>query len=200
MGTAGPIDEYSFAGKTDRQIVLELMQAAEHPHAESKAHLDRVCDRYTELLQQELGKPGRDLRVYVGVRGLLERLGSRTDSVVGLLTGNLEMGAALKLSAVGIDVTQFRVAAYGSDATDRADLPFIAAQRAAPLMGRVPHGDEVVILGDTPADVECGKGIGARAIGVATGPYDVEALRQAGPYAVFEDFSDLELVLEAIYA
>jgi phosphoglycolate phosphatase-like HAD superfamily hydrolase len=200
MGTTGPIDEYSFAGKTDRQIVRDLMLAVQHPEAESEAHLDRICNRYTELLERELGTPNRDLKVYVGVRELLDQLGSRTDSVVGLLTGNLETGAELKLSAVGIDIAQFKVAAYGSDATDRGDLPLIAARRAERVMGRIPRGEEVVILGDTPADVECGRGIGARAIAVATGPYDVEALRDAGAYAVFEDFSDPARVIQAIFA
>lgn len=200
MGTPGPIDAYSFAGKTDRQIVRELMVAAEHPQAESEAHLDRVCDRYTELLQRELVASGRQLHVYVGVRELLERLGHRDDAVVGLLTGNLERGAALKLSAVGIDVAQFRVAAYGSDAADRGELPGIAAQRASALMGRVPTGTEVVIIGDTPADVECGRAIGARAIAVATGPYDFAELSALTPYAVFEDFSDVSSVIESIYS
>jgi phosphoglycolate phosphatase-like HAD superfamily hydrolase len=200
MGTTGPIDECSFAGKTDRQIVRDLMLAVQHPEAESEAHLDRICNRYTELLERELGTPNRDLKVYVGVRELLDQLGSRTDSVVGLLTGNLETCAELKLSAVGIDIAQFKVAAYGSDATDRGDLPLIAARRAERVMGRIPRGEEVVILGDTPADVECGRGIGARAIAVATGPYDVEALRDAGAYAVFEDFSDPARVIQAIFA
>ncbi len=199
MGTAGPINGYSFAGKTDRQIVRELMLAARHPHAESEAHKDRVCDRYVELLEQELVSPDRDLRVYVGVVDLLERLSARPDSLVGLLTGNLARGAALKLAAVGIDVAQFRVAAYGSDAEDRAALPFIAAERAAPIMGRIPHGDEVVIIGDTPADVECGRGIGARAIAVATGPYGLDALLAAGPYAAFEDFSQPLRVIDTIF-
>jgi phosphoglycolate phosphatase-like HAD superfamily hydrolase len=200
MGTSGPIDEYSFAGKTDKQIVHELMLEAGHPHAKSDEHVKRVCNRYAELLGKELEAPGRNLHVYVGVKDLLSRLGTRHDSVVGLLTGNLAAGAALKLAAVGIDIDQFRVVAYGSDAVHRAALPAMAAERAEPIMGRVPQGDEVVIIGDTPADVECGRGIGARAIAVATGPYDADALRVAGAYAVFQDFSDPDSVIEAIYA
>jgi phosphoglycolate phosphatase-like HAD superfamily hydrolase len=199
MGTAGPIESYSFAGKTDPQIVRDLLMAAGHPHADSDSHVARVCRRYEELLRSELAAPSRDLRVYVGVEELLAVLTARADTVVGLLTGNLEEGAALKLEAVGIDVKQFRVGAFGSDASDRADLPAIAAERAAPLMGWVPQGDNVVIIGDTPADVTCGRGIQARAIAVATGPYDIDQLAAAGPYALFRDLSNTARVIEAIY-
>lgn len=199
MGTAGSIDSYSFAGKTDPQIVRDLLMAAGHPHADSDSHVVRVCRRYEELLRSELAVSSRDLRVYVGVEELLAVLTARADTVVGLLTGNLEEGAALKLEAVGIDVKQFRVGAFGSDASDRAALPAIAAERAAPLMGWVPQGDNVVIIGDTPADVTCGRGIQARAIAVATGPYDIDQLAAAGPYAVFRDLSDTAQVIEAIY-
>ncbi|KPJ96467.1 MAG: hypothetical protein AMS18_00770 [Gemmatimonas sp. SG8_17] len=199
MGTAGPIDSYSFAGKTDPQIVRDLLMAAGHPHADSDSHVARVCRRYEELLRSELAVSSRDLRVYVGVEELLAALTARADTVVGLLTGNLEEGAALKLEAVGIDMKQFRVGAFGSDASDRAALPAIAAERAAPLMGWVPHGDNVVIVGDTPADVTCGREIRARAIAVATGPYDIDQLAAAGPYAVFRDLADTAQVIEAIY-
>ncbi len=199
MGTAGPIEGYSFAGKTDPQIVRELLVAAGHPHAGSDSHVARVCRRYAELLRLELADPRRDLRVYVGVQELLGVLNARPDTVVGLLTGNLEEGAMLKLEALGIDVKQFRVGAFGSDASDRAALPAIAAERAAPLMGQVPRGDSVVIIGDTPADVTCGQGIQARSIAVATGPYDIDQLRAAGPYAVFGDLSDTAQVMAAIY-
>jgi phosphoglycolate phosphatase len=67
-------------------------------------------------------------------------------------------------------------------------------------MGCVPRGKEVVIIGDTPADMTCGKGIGARAIGVATGPFGVADLEAAGGFAVFEDLSMTDMVMTAIFA
>ena len=85
--------------------------------------------------------------------------------MLGLLTGNVAQGAALKLRSGGIAPERFRVGAYGSDAAHRPDLPPIAARRAEPIFGRVPRGAEVVIIGDTPADVACGAGIEARALG-----------------------------------
>jgi phosphoglycolate phosphatase len=93
---------------------------------------------------------------------------------------------------------RFPVGAYGSDAAARPDLPPIAAGRAQPFFGRVPSGAEVVIIGDTPADVDCGQCIGARAVGVATGAYSVADLEARGAHAVFQDLSDTERVMEAI--
>ena len=200
MGTEDPLENFSFAGKTDTAIARELLRAANHPEAENDEHVMRVCDRYAELLERELQSPNRHVRVLVGVHELLAELRARKDAVLGVLTGNVEKGAILKLEAAGIDPGQFRVAAYGSDAFSRDALPPIAVSRAAEVMGCVPRGREVVIIGDTPADMTCGKGIGARAIGVATGPFNVAELEAAGGFAVFEDLSMTDMVLTAIFA
>jgi phosphoglycolate phosphatase len=200
MGATGPIEGFRFDGKTDPQIVHELMLAAEHPHAHSSSHIQAVCHRYVELLQRELAAGRRSPYVYPGVGELLDALEHRPDAVLGLLTGNLVDGARLKLASVGIDFDRFPVGAFGSDAAEREKLPAVAAARAAPLMGEAPRGDKIVIIGDTPADVTCGASVGARPIAVATGHYGVETLRAAGAYAVFEDFSDTDGVLAAIFA
>lgn len=199
IGTAGPIDGVPLAGRTDMAIARELLRTSNHPEAEQDECVRRVCDRYVELLEGELQSSARHVRVYAGVHELLGTLGARTDCVVGLLTGNVEQGATLKLRAAGIDPNQFRVVAYGSDAYSRDELPPIAVSRAGEVMGYIPRGADVVIIGDTPADMTCGDGIGARAIGVATGPFEVAELEAAGGYAVFEDFSDTEAVIAAIY-
>jgi phosphoglycolate phosphatase-like HAD superfamily hydrolase len=130
----------------------------------------------------------------------LGALEGREDAILGLLTGNIERGAALKLSAAGIEPGRFRIGAYGSDSAVRADLPAIATARAAPLMGRVPLGSDVVIIGDTPADMTCGEGVGARAIGVATGRHSVVELLAAGGHIAFEDLADTASVLDAIFS
>jgi phosphoglycolate phosphatase-like HAD superfamily hydrolase len=200
MGATGPIDGYRFEGKTDPQIVIELMQLAEHPHAESEEHVQAVCRRYVELLGDALAERRSEIRLFPGVARLLDILDEHNDALVGLLTGNVEDGARLKLGAAGVDLSRFKLGAYGSDHAVRSELPPIAAARAAQLMGRVPHGEEVIIVGDTPADMTCGDGVGARAIGVATGWHSVQELEDSGGYAVFEDFSDPEPVIEAIYA
>lgn len=200
MGTTGPIDGFRFDGKTDPQIIRELMGAARHPHAESAHHIQAVCGQYVQLLGAELERHRANIRVFPGVFELLDRLEARDDVLIGLLTGNMAHGAALKLRAAGIAPERFRVGAFGSDAADRQALPAIAIERATNLLGRRPQGKAVVIVGDTPADMTCGKGVGARAVGVATGAYSVEQLLAAGAHRAFRSLADVEAVIGAICA
>ncbi len=200
-GTAGPIDDgYRLDGKTDPQIVQELLAAAGHPQAASAAHVDRVCRTYLSLLGKELGASAGRSHTYPGVPELLDLLERRSDAVVGLLTGNLAEGAALKIRAAGLDPARFRVGAYGSDAAERPRLPAIAARRGAELLGHPIVGHDLVIIGDTPADVTCGASVGARAIAVATGSYSRAQLLAAGAYAAFDTLADSAAVLAAVYA
>jgi phosphoglycolate phosphatase-like HAD superfamily hydrolase len=198
MGETGPIDGYRFDGKTDPQIVIELMLAAGNPNAESESHIAAVCRRYLDVLEVQLRNREHQIDILPGVETLLDELESRPDNVVGLLTGNLARGAVLKLTAAGLDPQRFRVGAYGSDSAIRADLPAIAAARAESVMGHVPVGQSVIIIGDTPADMTCGQGVGARAVGVATGRHDVTELLDAGAHSAFDDLSVTDDVLTAI--
>lgn len=196
---AGPeAERIRFDGKTDPQIVMELLAATRHPDAGNPALVARTCDRYVALLDEELkGAPG-GTTLLPGVAALLDRLAGEDAVVPGLLTGNVARGAALKLRSAGLDPARFALGAYGSDSHRRPDLPAIAAERARPWFGEAPSGHAVVIIGDTPADVTCGLGIEARAIGVATGSYRSEDLARAGAFATFSDLTDTDAVLEAI--
>lgn len=187
-----------FDGKTDPQIVAELLQAAGHPVPDEPARVALLLERYLAHLERDLAEHWHRSRLMPGVPGLLDALEADRSVVLGLLTGNVLPGARLKLRAAGLDPDRFRVGAFGSDHARRGELPGIAARRAEPFFGRVPGGEEVVIIGDTPADVCCGAGIGARSIAVATGGYSVAELEQAGADLVFEDFSEVERAVEAI--
>jgi phosphoglycolate phosphatase-like HAD superfamily hydrolase len=199
IGDAAAFHRVRFDGKTDPQIVLELLEAAGHagPHAGDRVLA--LCERYVSLLEEELAS-ATGMRLMPGFPAILDRLEATAGVVLGLLTGNLARGAALKLRAAGLDPGRFRVGAFGSDSGHRPDLPAIAAERAAPIFGRVPAGAEVVIIGDTPADVACGSGIGARAVAVATGSYGVAELEACGADAVFTDLADVDAALAAILA
>ena len=197
MGTTGPIDTLRFDGRTDGDIVMRLAEGA--GIAPTPALVSAVLARYEQLLDGELARPGHTTRVYPGVRELLVALESRADCLLGLLTGNVEGGARRKLGAAGIEFARFRVGAYGSDHHVRAELPAVARGRAAALLGRALDGADVVIIGDTPADMTCGQGIGARAVGTATAAYSVAQLNEAGAHAAFADLSDTQAVIAAIY-
>jgi len=198
VGPSPRLNEVRFDGKTDPQIVTELLEAAGQSGPHRVERIEALCTRYVNLLEQELQRPTTRTTVMPGVHRLLDSLEGEQGVVLGLLTGNMAAGATLKLGAAGLDPKRFRVGAYGSDAANRPDLPPIAARRAEPYFGRMPSGAEVVIIGDTPADISCGECISARAVGVATGAYSVEDLAGCGPHAVFDNLSDTERVLEAI--
>ena len=189
-----------FDGKTDPQILTELHAAAGFPDRATDDGIARLLDRYLSHLEGVIAATGDRVKACPGVPELLDALGERDDVVMGLLTGNIVPGARLKLGAAGIDFDRFTMGAYGSDSAHRPDLPPIAAARAEPFFGRVPHGPEVVIIGDTPADVSCGASISARAIAVATGSYSVADLERTGAYATFPTLADTTAVLNAIFA
>lgn len=199
FGTAGP-DEHWFDGKTDPQIVHELMELAGVDAVTVDARLDAVFARYVELLERELVAPGYAAAVCPGVHELLDALEQRDDVMLGLLTGNVRPGAHAKLGAVGLAPARFRVGAFGSDHAVRAELPEIARGRASSLLGSDLPGQSLVVIGDTPADLTCGRTVCARAVGVATGRYSVEELSGYEPVAVFSDFRDTGAVVDAILA
>ena len=198
VGHRAGLHEVRFDGKTDPQIVAELLEAAGETGPHNADRVNALCRRYVNLLELELQQPGSRTTLMPGVLRLLDSLEAENGVLLGLLTGNLAEGAALKLKSGGLDPQRFRIGAFGSDAAHRPDLPPIAARRAQRFFGRVPSGSEVVIIGDTPADIACGECISARAIGIATGAYSVQDLDACGPHAVFPDLSDTERVLEAI--
>jgi phosphoglycolate phosphatase-like HAD superfamily hydrolase len=197
FGTTGsPL--YRYDGKTDRQIVRDLMRAEGFDDATIDARIPGLLHQYVAGLRHELSQPHTRVEALTGVLALLDALVHRTHCVVGLLTGNLEPGAQHKLTAAGIAFERFALGAYGSDHEIRSELPAVAQRRARERLGLELSGEAIVIIGDTPADIQCGRPIGASAIAVATGQYSVDALAEHAPEAVFADLGDTNAVLHAI--
>jgi phosphoglycolate phosphatase len=199
FGSSGPND-HPFGGKTDPQIVRELMRIEGHEDLHIDRQMAALLDRYVAYLGQELDTDDARVETMPGIPELLDALERRDDVIVGLLTGNLVAGAQTKLRAVGIDFDRFKVGAFGSDHEARGELPAVAQRRAREQLGVDIPGRDVIVIGDTPADVHCGQSIGARAIAVATGHYSVEQLRAHNPAVVFGDLADTAAVIDAIVA
>ena len=189
---------YHYDGKTDRQIVRELMRRDGLDDTEIDARLDDVVTHYLTRLRTELATGAKGVRSLPGVAELLDALEARRDVVLGLLTGNVVEGAQAKLRAAGIEFDRFRVYAFGSDHEHRPRLPEIAQRRAREALGVDLRGHAIVVIGDTPADIDCARSVGARTIAVATGRYTVEELAEHEPSAVFEDLTDTAAVVAAI--
>lgn len=195
-GTAGPIDDISFAGLTDPSIVRSLMTRAGVAPAEIDAELDALWNRYVELLVLALEERRARIRVNAGVEAFLDAL-ETLEADIGLLTGNIARGAFEKLKSCGL-ASRFGFGAYGSDAEDRDALPDIALDRAHEATGRRASRADTWIIGDTPRDIACARAGQMNVIAVATGSYSVQDLASAGPdltVPTLEDTTDLISVL-----
>ena len=189
---------YRYDGKTDKQIVRDVMRLEGHSDEHIDSQMQKLIEIYLDGLREGAASGKFDVRPLDGVIELLDALEPRDDVVLGLLTGNVESGARTKLTAAGIDPDRFRVNAFGSDHEHRPELPAIAQRRANEQLGLDIAGDRMVVIGDTPADIACGRSLGAKAIGVASGHYTVEDLRSHNPYAVFPSLKNTAEVLESI--
>jgi phosphoglycolate phosphatase-like HAD superfamily hydrolase len=191
-------ESYRYDGKTDKQIVREVMRLEGHSDTTIDEGMEQLIARYVGGLDDRIAGGRFDVRPLPGVPQLLDELDKRGDVVLGLLTGNVAEGARRKLSAAGLNFDRFRINAFGSDEEHRPNLPAVAQQRASETLGLDIERGAMIVVGDTPADIDCGRSLGAKAIAVATGHYSVEDLRAHEPYAVFESLADTVGVMQVI--
>jgi len=194
-GETGPVDSYDFHGRTDPEIVRGLLRATGRSDTDIDRGFGDLWPRYLQRLGAELAaRRGRAVTL-AGVISLLDRLAADDRFACGLVTGNLEEGARLKLGAVGCD-GRFGFGGYGSDAEQRDTLPAVALDRAERRYGRAFDPGRSVVIGDTPADVRCARAAGTRVLAVATGRHTEHELASHRPDAVLPDLTDTERVLE----
>ncbi len=187
-------DRYDFSGKTDPQIVRDLVV--------EQIGADRCETDLPKALEVYLGELERQLEPDLvvpkpGISALLAELARDPCVTLALLTGNLERGARLKLAPPNFN-RYFPFGAFGSDSADRYELPRIAVDRAREHTGRLYEGKSVVIVGDSIHDVACGRALGVRSVAVATGITSPERLAAENPDALRMDFSDTRSAIEAI--
>ena len=196
-GVEGELGDYSFHGRTDPGIIADLAElwGGGEPGEVIGRRVDVCIARYVELLRDEITRV--EVETLPGVKELVTALAADRRAVVGLLTGNVVEGARLKLEPTGL-FPLFKVGAYGSDSALRADLPAVALARAEALDGRLYAGKGIVVIGDTPADVECGASLGVTAVAVATGRHTVDELAVHAPDHLFADFFDWRSAYDAI--
>jgi phosphoglycolate phosphatase len=190
------LDGYEFSGKTDPQIVKELL-AESMEEARIDGLLARTLDLYLENLERRVTPEA--VVVKRGVTELLRHVSEDPEMTLGLLTGNHERGARIKLGPPGFN-SYFPFGAFGSDHADRYQLPRIAVDRARGATGRQFRGKEIVVIGDSIHDVACGRSLGVKSVAVATGLTRPEALAREKPDFLFEDLADLAKVSAAIAA
>jgi phosphoglycolate phosphatase-like HAD superfamily hydrolase len=195
FSVADAFAEIPMAGKTDPQILREGL--LRHGIDSSNGVVPGFFDLYIRHLKANLWSGSGHLKP--GVFDALKALAGRRDFVLGLLTGNIEAGARIKLAHFGI-ASYFSVGAFGSDAEDRNALLPVAVERLRRDQALSLGFTDCVVIGDTPRDVECARPYGAYALAVATGPYTHQELAAAGADRVFDDLSDTGLLLSVLAA
>jgi phosphoglycolate phosphatase-like HAD superfamily hydrolase len=184
-------------GRTDPLIVADAVERA--GLVPTPDQLSRFRDCYCQRLREEIGLPGPRKGVLPGVRALLDALAARPNVFLALLTGNYTDSARIKLEYFDL-WRYFSCGAYGEEAPDRNQLVPVALGRARTCGVPSLALDHIVVVGDTPLDVECARSAGALSIAVATGGHAVCELAECHADVVFEDLSDTASVVAAIEA
>ena len=187
----------AMGGRTDHSIALEIMAMGSVDDPET--HLPAMFDALHDALRKRAAAIAAEGAPQPGVAEAIRAIDAQGGTIQSLLTGNIEPNAHVKLAAFGLDqLVEMDIGGYGSDHGVRAELVGIARGKARAKHGVDIPPERVTLIGDTPLDIEAAHANGARAVAVATGPYTVAELEQAGPEAALEDLSDTTAVLAAL--
>ncbi len=185
-----------FAGRTDHQIIYDLLAANHLPLDDYPGVVPEVFRIFPGHLRQ--AAEGHQPHLLPGVAELLAELARQPGIGLGLVTGNNYHGAKTKLELVGLDFNLFPFGAFGSDAADRNALPPIALERAARYYGRMFAPAEALVIGDTPADIACARASGIPVLAVATGWSSLDELASYTPDHLLSNLADLQAALKIL--
>lgn len=183
FGATDGFERLKFAGRTDMSLVREFFGF--HQIAATPQNFHRFFERYVFWLDHILN--GSQGGACVGVREFLAGLQLLPEPpVLGLLTGNIRLGAEIKLRHFGLWDT-FVTGGFADDHEERDHIAAIARERGRKLLGGTLRDDQVVVIGDTPLDIRCGRAIKAKVLAVATGGVTLEELKMHRPDWAVED-------------
>jgi len=176
-------ERLTFPGRTDVSLLREFFGF--HHIPATPENFQRFFDRYVFWLDHMLSQS--QAKVCPGVLELIHQLNALPrPPLLGLLTGNIRLGAEIKLRHLNLWHV-FATGAFADDHEERGQLAAIARQRASRILGRELRGEEVLVIGDTPLDIHCARAIGAKVLAVATGGVTLEQLREHQPDWAVED-------------
>ncbi|WP_353683992.1 HAD family hydrolase [Thermodesulfovibrio sp. 3907-1M] len=190
LGIKDAFKNFEMAGKTDVQIIKEGLIL--HGIEPSISLVSELIESYLKNLTVEINNNSKHLKP--GVKDFIEFIHYELKYPIGLLTGNLEKGARIKLDPFGLN-SFFPTGAFGSDHEDRNKLLPIAVKRFSKRFNNYLDFHQCIVIGDTPRDVACAKPYGAKVIAVATGPYGVETLKKTEADMVVETLTEINKIL-----
>jgi len=174
-------------GKTDPAIVREIFLVKLGSNSPQNGEITTVLEAYVSFLKEEV-HTSPTYRVLPGIVPLLNEMAKRPDVVLGLATGNVELGARIKLERAELN-SFFAFGGFGSDSEDRTELVRKAAEKAERKISRTIPPSDVFVIGDTPLDVDAGNRAGFKTVGVGTGSYTADQLLAAGASVAVDDLA-----------
>lgn len=188
VGSSNALHGVAVAGRTDWIILADALDRMGRDLDQQL--FSALRDRYVTYLREEIQVPGHGVKaVMPGIQTLLDDLQARAGVYLGLLTGNFEAGARIKLEYFDL-WRYFQCGAFGDDAADRNALVPFAVSRARECGVPEVAPQDILVVGDTPHDIACARAVGATPVAVATGMFTTEQLRDSGADIVFRDLSD----------
>mgnify|MGYP003888812059 CR=1 FL=1 len=196
FGDQFSVEGIDFSGRLDCLIWKDLVTS--NAIADGDANHERFRITYGKHLHRRLHETST-ATLLPGVHTLVHRLAEKSGLTLGLLTGNYPETGRLKVQTAGLDPDLFTIAAWGIDGATRRDLPPVAIRRHHEASGRAIDPEQVVIIGDTPHDIDCARHNGCRSLGVATGAFDRASLHACGADLAVNDLSDTGLVVDWLW-
>jgi phosphoglycolate phosphatase len=187
FGLKAAMEGISPHGKTDTAIIREIFRVKLGSTAPENGAIASVLEGYVSFLKDEV-HTSPTYRVLPGIVSLLKEMFERNDVMLGLATGNVEVGARIKLDRGGLN-PYFSFGGFGSDSEDRTELVRKAAEKASNKNGAKIAASDTFVIGDTPLDIDAGNRCGFKTVGVATGNYSVDQLLSAGATLAVSDLA-----------
>lgn len=190
-------DGIPFAGRTDRAILSDFITLGAPGRENDQEVLQALAADLAEERRETFATDGG--QALPGALEVLTRLGTETAVIQSVLSGNLRRIGQIKVASIGASaLLDLDVAAFGDHHTVRGDLVQVAASAAKNKYGHTFAGQDIILIGDTPLDVEAALSAGATPIGVANGGYSVADLVAAGASIVLPDLRDPQALLAGV--
>lgn len=185
FGVANGVENMKFAGRTDVNLVREFFTM--NGITTNEANFRRFFENYVFWLDQILRHS--ETKACVGVLEFMQALRTLSNPPrLGLLTGNVRLGAEIKLRHFDL-WKEFEMGGFADDHEDRDQIAHAALKRGSRVLGQELRGEQVLVIGDTPLDIRCGRAIGAKVLAVATGGATLDELKRHQPDWAVEDLN-----------
>lgn len=196
FGKTVHIETSDMAGKVGSGLIIEMMIA----EGLSREEILTRLPEYYEVLTRELRRIVKHTPVQPlpGVEQLLKSLMHIPGIILGIVTGNIASVAKEKLRSAQLDIYFGDLGAFGDDAMTRVELIRLAVERVNVILGTEFKGKNIVVIGDTPRDIDCGRANNTKTIAVSTGPYSYKSLKEYGPDYCFPNFLQTDAIIQAI--